>query len=662
MIRLDRRSVALFAMSGALAALTAAGCRQIIGVEDPVACTDVAECNPDSAPCSNTQCIDGECVYDPLPDGPGPDCGQCVGGQLEPYTDAGKDCYSGDPDTLGVGACKGGKWACDAGTPVCDGEITVTQETCVGAGKGVDEDCDGTTDVGGIGCECELGMDVVCYDGPANTRDVGICQAGTAMCESTPDGNIIGDCMGQVVPQSFDSCVTTDDEDCTGSSPACTCSHQFSVGFGGALFDNVKDIALAPDGTLVAFGQFTSNSITIGSSTIFRKGVDTNPDVFLARFDASGNPIEAKSFGGIGYDSPDTILATPDGFWITGQLGDTSVENFGSGASFTAVGADAFVVKLDSNLNLVSKRKIGGNDNDTSTAADLTPSGGIVTGGTFQGSIDVGGPANLASIGSFDAYLVQYDANGAYQWAKRFGTATSSETVYGAAVDPKSGNVAITGYANEAIDFGAGAVANTSYNTFVAIFDSQGTLLSARFFNATAFNGGAEIAYGPDGHIWVTGTMLSSLDVDGNPGTDLALVGTDPDMFVVELDALGAYVRGFIVDGQNVLSPSPGNIAVGPDGTVYVPFTFFGAVNVAGTPYTSVGNADGVFLKLTPSAQPVCIRQFGSIEGDFVSKARPDSNGNVFYVGNYRTVNVNLGGGTLPNAGENNGFIAKYRQ
>ena len=64
-------------------------------------------------------------------------------------------CYSGDPDTLGVGVCSPGQVYCDLGSwgsdrngvfvpGFCDGEITPSQEVCDGA----DNDCDGEVDFG----------------------------------------------------------------------------------------------------------------------------------------------------------------------------------------------------------------------------------------------------------------------------------------------------------------------------------------------------------------------------------------------------------------------------------------------------------------------------------------------------------------------------------
>ncbi len=71
---------------------------------------------------------------------------------------------------------------------------------------------------------CATGDSEACYSGSSGTENVGICIAGTRICNA--DGEW-GDCTGEVVP-SVETCLAIDDEDCDGqineSGDGCSCA------------------------------------------------------------------------------------------------------------------------------------------------------------------------------------------------------------------------------------------------------------------------------------------------------------------------------------------------------------------------------------------------------------------------------------------------------
>ena len=167
-----------------------------------------------------------------------------------------RDCYDGDPETRDVGICKGGAQTCAAGEwRLCLGQVLPSRERC----NGLDDSCDGEVDddpegeglpcgsglfgvcstgvqrcggEDGLFCEpderpgqrietcnalddnCDGHVDEAvvrrCYDGPADTLDVGICVEGTQTCT---DGEF-GACVDQVMPG--DEVCDGLDNDCNG--------------------------------------------------------------------------------------------------------------------------------------------------------------------------------------------------------------------------------------------------------------------------------------------------------------------------------------------------------------------------------------------------------------------------------------------------------------
>jgi hypothetical protein len=72
----------------------------------------------------------------------------------------------------------------------------------------IDDDCDEKVDED---CECPGDKPVACYDGPAATRGIGSCHAGSRTCQ---DG-VLGECTGAVMPTA-ETCNGKDD-DCNGT-------------------------------------------------------------------------------------------------------------------------------------------------------------------------------------------------------------------------------------------------------------------------------------------------------------------------------------------------------------------------------------------------------------------------------------------------------------
>ncbi len=127
--------------------------------------------------------------------------------------DAVRACYSGPEATQDVGICLGGTQLCERveGTlrwGDCLDQVLPRAEVC---GNGLDDDCDGTTDVG-PGCECTVRTTRECYSGPRSEVGVGVCHAGTQQCVA---GGRWAACEGERGPTA-EVCHNGIDDDCNG--------------------------------------------------------------------------------------------------------------------------------------------------------------------------------------------------------------------------------------------------------------------------------------------------------------------------------------------------------------------------------------------------------------------------------------------------------------
>jgi hypothetical protein len=132
--------------------------------------------------------------------------------------------------------------------------------------------------------------------------------------------------------------------------------------FGGSGNDQGSSIVQTEDGGYMVTGD--TNSYSAGGDS----------DVFLAKLDALGNLIWMKTFGGTKEDSGRQIIRTKDGAYMI--LGVTQ--------SFSAGGDnDVFLAKFDASGNLIWMKTFGGTNEDRSaTILQAQDEGYVVAGWT----------------------------------------------------------------------------------------------------------------------------------------------------------------------------------------------------------------------------------------------------------------------------------------
>jgi hypothetical protein len=127
---------------------------------------------------------------------------------------------------------------------------------------------------------------------------------------------------------------------------------------------------------------------------------------------------------------------------------------------------DVVVVRLSQNGDVVAQRRFGDASSQIPFAA-ASVGGDLVIAGGFQGTLDLGA-TSLESSGEDDVFVMRLDAALDPVWARRFGSASGSDSATSVAVDP-SGDVVIAGTFEGTVSFdGVDVQAVDGVDLFVA--------------------------------------------------------------------------------------------------------------------------------------------------------------------------------------------------
>jgi hypothetical protein len=190
-------------------------------------------------------------------------------------------------------------------------------------------------------------------------------------------------------------------------------------------------------GNVFVTGWFYNQYMYIGTDTLINSASGT-PEIFLAKYDSSGNFLWAESAGGNDGDGPTSIASDSSGnVFISGDFVSASA-SFGSYTLFNSAPSldHTFLAKYDSSGNVLwAHAPVGSYDKAFGIASDRN--GNIYMAGSFVSNQITFGTITLSRVSNFDSdlYVVKYDANGNAIWAKRAGNTSFNEPAFAIAVD-----------------------------------------------------------------------------------------------------------------------------------------------------------------------------------------------------------------------------------
>jgi hypothetical protein len=426
-----------------------------------------------------------------------------------------------------------------------------------------------------------------------------------------------------------------------------------SSGFMSQTASRAGGNAIAVDnlGNSYITGSFFGHTI-FGSTSLY----STGEDIYLAKYDATGNVLWAKKAGGISWDASNDIALDHSGnIYITGFF--LTDATFGSITLTNTGGMKIFVAKYDASGNVLWAKKAGGVSGgpnyylNRAHGVAVDSIGNCFVTGQFEGSAYFGS-TSLISNGDIDIFTAKYDASGNLLWAKQAGS-TGSDAGSGIVTD-RNGNCYITGNFSGTATFGTTTLTSSGgADIFTAKYDAAGNVLWVKQAGGVNGDGGNQIATDGSGNSYVTGAFsdtaaFGSINLFSNGGADVFIAKYGPFGNVIWVSQAGG-------------TSGEGGAAIKTDGSnnCYVTGVFSDTAAFGSTSLFSNGNWDVFIAKYDASGNALWAKKAGGTGYDESVGIAIDSYGNCYVTGEFDGGSATFDSTTLNEIAGGDMFIAK---
>lgn len=454
---------------------------------------------------------------------------------------------------------------------------------------------------------------------------------------------------------------------------------QWVNSFGSTALDQAYSSTTDASGNVYTTGEFSGTIDFDPGPGVFNLTSSGTLDIFITKFNQSGNFVWAKRMGGASDDSGNSIKLDANGNIYTSGFFSATCD-FDPGASTANLNSngvyDIFISKLDANGNFVWAKQIGGIDLDYAKVVTINNGGDLIVTGSFKGAVDFNpgsGTFNLNSFsGNYDVFVLKLDLNGNFIWAKQLGGSSADECAY-LSID-SSDNIYTTGSFKSTSDFDPGAgvfnlTSSGNEDIFISKLDVNGNFVWAKKAGGAFPDHGYGIAIDALGNSLISGSFESTpADFDPGPGTfNLSASGLS-SMFILKLDNLGNFVWAKLISSSNFVDGNA--ISVDGSSNVYATGGFGSTVDFdpgSGTfNLSSSGSKDVFVLKLDANGAFKWAQKMGGLSLDEGRHITLDGANNIYTTGDFISASIDFDPGastyTISSVGNYDGFVHKLSQ
>jgi hypothetical protein len=351
--------------------------------------------------------------------------------------------------------------------------------------------------------------------------------------------------------------------------------HLWTKNIGGSSYDRGLSIAIDSENNIFIAGFFEETVDFDSGSGIDSKTSNGSEDVFLTKYSSSGNYQWTKTFGGTNSDYCQSLMVDGENnIYMAGHFIGTVDFDTGSGVDEkTSNGAyDVFITKYSSSGNYQWTKTFGGTGWDWGNSITLDSQNHIYIAGFFNNTVDFDpgiGTDQKISVGSDDIFIVKFDTQGNYYWARTVG-GIGSDMGNSIAID-SSDNIYISGGFSDTADFDPGTetdsrTSNGSNDIFLTKYDEQGNCLWTKTTGGAGSDFSRSVEINRSDNVYIAGTFNETVDFNPESETDSKSSIGSYDSFITKYDFSGNYLwtkisGGTSMDlGVSIVADSQGNI------------------------------------------------------------------------------------------------------
>ena len=399
---------------------------------------------------------------------------------------------------------------------------------------------------------------------------------------------------------------------------------------GGSSNDRGFGISIDSENNVLATGYFQGTATFYNSDGL--SGVTltaTGTDAFIVKYNSSGTVTWATKIGGFSNPGASIAIDSENNVLVTGYFSGTTTfynSNGLSGATLTATGTDAFIVKYNSSGTVTWDTQISSTEG-AGTGIAIDSENNVLVTGYFDGTATFynsnGSSGETLTGTGYDAFIVKYNSSGNVTWATKITGSSNAGT--GIAIDSEN-NVLATGNFSGTTTFynsdgSLGPILTaTVFDAFVVKYDSSGTVTWAIQIGGTSSQAGNGIAIDSENNVLATGYFSGAAifyNSNGSIGETLTATGTDA--FIAKYNLSGDVTWATKIGGS---SQDVGTgIAIDSENSVLATgyfsgtTTFYNSDGSSGASLTATGN-DAFIVKYDSSGTVTWDTQIGGSSTD----------------------------------------------